>query len=110
MLVIDTSGSMAGDAMTAAQAAASTFVEELRPQDQASVIAFSTEVRTLSDFTSDKDALVSAIHSVGAGGNTALYDALFAAEDQVANADPQRRAVIFMTDGRNTRSAASLDD
>ncbi|OGG52017.1 MAG: hypothetical protein A3F84_22445 [Candidatus Handelsmanbacteria bacterium RIFCSPLOWO2_12_FULL_64_10] len=110
VIVVDVSGSMAGPALEAEKAAATAFVNGLRPQDQASVIAFSTEVRTLVPFTSDKSALSRAINSLEAGGNTALYDALFHSVDLTSSADPTRRVVIFMTDGRNTRSLASPDD
>src|SRR5437868_1070493 len=81
ILVLDTSGSMSGDAMGAEKSAAISFVESLRPQDQVGVIAFSTEVRTVQGLTEDKDAASAAIQGLVAGGNTALYDALYASAE-----------------------------
>ncbi|MBI4212892.1 MAG: VWA domain-containing protein [Chloroflexi bacterium] len=109
VLALDVSGSMSS-AIGAEKAAARSFVEDLREQDQASVIAFSSEVRLAIDLTEDKGALQDAISRLPIGGNTALYDALFASVDATTRARAQRRVVILMTDGRNTKSAASLDD
>ncbi|HEY3117203.1 MAG TPA: VWA domain-containing protein, partial [Chloroflexota bacterium] len=81
-----------------------------RPQDEASIIAFASTVQPLSGFTSDKNTLHQTIESIEAGGNTALYDALFTAVDSTSTAAIQRRVVILMSNGVNTRRGAALDD
>ena len=76
VLVIDTSGSMAGAPLAAAKAAASQFATSLGPNDAAGLVAFSGDVRPLVGFTSDAGALTAGIDGLTAAGNTALYDAV----------------------------------
>ena len=110
VITIDTSGSMDGAAMDAEKKAAITFIESLREQDHAKIIAFSTGVNTVVDFTTDKGALINGINSLAPSGNTALYDALFTSVEETELASPKRRIVVLMTDGQNTKSLAKLDD
>ncbi len=51
VLLIDESGSMKGEAITAAADAASRFIDAMRPGDLAAVQAFNEEFRTLQTFT-----------------------------------------------------------
>ncbi|GEM_PF-4540079 len=110
VITIDTSGSMDQVAMEAEKKAATTFVNSLREQDHAKVIAFSTGVNTVVDFTTDKGALINGINSLTPSGNTALYDALFTSVEDTDKASPKRRIVVLMTDGQNTKSLAKLED
>jgi Ca-activated chloride channel family protein len=108
-VTIDLSGSMVGAPLEAEKAAAIAWVSNLRPQDEASVITFSTDVQQVIGFTSDKDAVIDAIQGLNASGNTALYNALFQSVDLMSQASAQRRLVVLMTDGANN-VRASLDD
>lgn len=110
VLTIYVSGSMSETDLNREKAAATSFVEALRPQDQVAVVAFSTDVRRLTEFTTDREAVIGAIHGLRPGGNTALYDALFESVDLTASASATRRVVVLMTDGLNTVSGAALDD
>lgn len=110
VLTIDVSGSMSDSDLAQEKAAAIAFVNGLRPQDQVAVIAFSSEVRRLTGFSTDRDGVIAAIEGLQQGGNTALYDALFDSVDLTTKATAPRRIVVLMTDGMNTQSRAVLDD
>ncbi len=110
VLTLDVSGSMDEATMTAEKNAATAFLAGLRAQDQASILSFSTAVQPVMNFTSDKQALSNALGGLTPGGNTALYDALFQSVQSTTTTAPSRRIVVLMTDGRNTKSEASLED
>jgi VWFA-related protein len=101
VLVIDVSGSMEGQPLAAAKAAATAFVRQLDPLDEAAVVAFSEQVRTVQDFTQDREALVAAIEGLQAGGATSLYQAMQASVVAARTSDSPRHAVIVLSDGEN---------
>jgi tight adherence protein C len=105
VLAIDNSGSMAGDKLPAAKAAAIAFLQSLTPNDQVTVLAFNTRVTQVVAATNDRAALEAGINSLEPGGNTAAFDALYQATTVVTAAPPEmRRAIILLTDGEDTAS------
>ena len=108
-LVIDRSGSMSGQPISDAKTAASSFVDNMNPNDRAAVISFSTDVTVDQSFTSDKNALKNAIGSISAGGNTAIYNAAFTALSLLSAETNQRKAVILLTDGADNSSTITPD-
>ena len=106
-LVIDTSGSMAGDPLATAKAAAGAFVSRLPANARVSVTGFGQEVNRAVAFTTDREAINDAIASLEARGETALYDAL---GDASRSFDREgRRSVVVLSDGGDTVSATTLD-
>ncbi|MBZ5638623.1 MAG: VWA domain-containing protein [Acidobacteriia bacterium] len=103
-ILLDTSGSMK-ERMKQVHAAAGAFVDTLRPEDRALVIAFDDKVFLLQDLTADRDALKDAITSTEAIGATAIYDALHAAFRKLRGI-PGRKAIILLSDGDDTSSQA----
>jgi VWFA-related protein len=110
LLVMDVSGSMwdAGK-LAAAQAAALAYVDQMRPGDQAGLLAFNTEVSYVQAVTADQEALRRAISSLEARGDTALYDALDQGI-QILGPFSGRKAIIALSDGLDNRSQRSADD
>ena len=118
-LVVDNSGSLRF-LIDYVIASALKIVEANRPGDETFVVRFvaSEDVRLLSRFTSDKEALRRAIEGMYVqGGQTALLDAVyFAAEYAEKNAAPdeggkaRRRALVLITDGEDRDSSRKLDD
>ena len=108
-LVVDTSGSMRGEPLVQAVQALRTFIASLGPNDMANLIAFNSQHELLQPFTADKEALVAAVDRLQAGGETVLYDAVLYALDQVSPQPLGRRAVIVLSDGKDTASDATLD-
>jgi len=110
MLVMDISGSMdKNDKLTAAKEAAKSYVSQMRPEDQAGLIAYDTQVYTIQPITSDTTALMTAIDGLKTGSDTAMYNALIEAE-KALEAASGRKAVIVLTDGLDNKSQSTLED
>ena len=105
VLVLDTSGSMAGKPFADAKAAMNALAQSLGPKDQAAIVTFNTAVTIAQPLTSDKAALAAAIDRATAGGDTAIFDALSAATDLIAPVPPSsRRGIVLLTDGIDNSS------
>ena len=111
-MLFDVSGSMrlGSKAVDARQAARHIF-SALRPGDEAALYVFDSTLHRVSDFTSDLSTLDESLEKVDTPyGQTSLYDAVagtaraVAAEKQGTGTLPQRRAVVVLTDGIDTRS------
>ena len=112
-IVIDSSGSVTY-ALNDEKRSAAAFLRRIlrRTSDLALVMEFNQEVRLVQEFASDKDLLSHAIQPLRSGGETAIYDAVSAASQQLAKAkDAQtaRRAIILLTDGEDNRSHINLE-
>ncbi|HUI87975.1 MAG TPA: VWA domain-containing protein [Anaerolineales bacterium] len=109
LLVIDVSGSMAtANKLAQAKAAAEAYVNQMRPGDQAGVIAFDTHVSVVQAITGDHQALNRAIDSLQSGTDTAMFDALASAEQLLGNVGG-RKAILLLTDGMDNRSKSNED-
>ncbi len=118
VLVVDISGSMKGEKMEQARAAASYVVDALNPEDRFDILAFSSATDAWSGRLEDTSAQSRAaaqgwIDDLRAGGatdiNRALLEALAeldAAKGEAAGAGaglrPRPAYVLFLTDGQPT--------
>lgn len=109
-LVLDTSGSMKGQALADTQAAAAQLIFSLGPADEVAVLSFDTEVTTHLEFTTDKDAAVAAVESLTAVGGTAFNDAVYEAVTMLARRPRGRKELVILTDGDDTDSALTIED
>ena len=110
VLLIDESGSMKGEAITAASAAATTFIDAMKSDDAASVEAFNEAFRTLQGFSRDTGALKVSLGSLAPQKETALYDAVLKAiESFPQESRKAARYVILLSDGGDTASTATLE-
>jgi len=96
-LVLDTSGSMK-NAIADVKQAATTYVDNVRKEDEVLLIDFSDKVKIVQNFTTDKNPLKSAVGGIKARGNTALYDAIYEASKSFGD-KKGRKVVIVLTDG-----------
>jgi Ca-activated chloride channel family protein len=104
IFVIDTSGSMEGEAIVQAQAALATALDRLQPQDRFNVIHFNTSAHALfpDSVPAASRTLAEArdyVARLTAGGGTEMMAAL---DRALADDRPggEVRQVIFITDGR----------
>lgn len=106
VLAIDVSGSMNADnKLNEAKATANIFLDSLRPQDTAALIAFDDQIHRVVDPTNDRAALQTGVNALQANGNTSIYDALYDAAQIINLASKEkRRAIILLTDGEDTSS------
>lgn len=109
VLAVDVSGSMKGQPLADAKAAASRFVDSMGASDRVAVIAFGPTAQVRSRFTSERSALGSAVDGLAASGETALYDGVATGLDLLTAEPGRRRAIIVLTDGKDTMSSATLD-
>jgi len=109
VLLIDTSGSMAGKPLGDAKTAAGRFIGSVGPDARIAVIAFSDSPHVMTDFTSDKDALDAAVSSLRASGETALYDGLVSASRLMPSTAPGQRGIVLLSDGGDTVSSAGFE-
>lgn len=106
---IDRSFSMSGTRLSQAKTAAQVFIGELRPQDQAMVLAIGSQVEVLAPLSTDRAAQEVAINKLDAFGTTGLHDAVITAIDEVQPAKG-RRALVLLSDGNDRYSQASAAD
>ena len=107
VLALDASGSMA-DAMPDLKAAASKFVQALRPQDRTTIVAFNDEMFTLARRESSPQSLTAAIERINANGGTALYDVIVRAL-QLLSREPGKHAIVIFSDGEDRSSQATME-
>ena len=109
VLALDLSGSMKGTALDAARSAAKAMVNALGPQDTVAILGFGEQVRWLLDSTTDRASALQALDGLTLQGDTALNDAIYEAASRVGALPPGRRAVVILTDGRDTASKGSQE-
>jgi VWFA-related protein len=91
-------------------AAALSFVRRSNPNDESFVVHFDFESRISQEFTSDLATLERALASAKPFGQTAIYDALYMALDNMAKATYQKKVLLLMTDGIDNASKISFQD
>jgi VWFA-related protein len=109
-LVIDISGSMQGEPLEDAKAAAARFLDRLSPGDQVALIAFSEPVDPDPDaldqarelpFSEELETAYDLVENLQSGGGTHLYHAVTKAVRMASNQPAGHRAVLVLSDGRN---------
>lgn len=102
-LVIDRSGSMAGQPLAEARRAAALVVDGLAAQDRASLVAYDDDVNTLVPLTgmADKATLKRAIERIDSGGSTNLHGGWIGGAESLAAATAAGvvSRVILLSDG-----------
>jgi Ca-activated chloride channel family protein len=106
---VDRSFSMSGNRLAQAKSAARIFLGELRPSDEAMVIAIGSTVDTVAPLSTNRDAQFAALSRLDAFGTTGLYDAIIRAIEAVQPARG-RRALVLLSDGSDRYSQASAAD
>ena len=108
ILVLDASGSVAGDKMRHLGDAVDLILEGLHADDRAALITFSYQVQMRSPLNSDFAALRTMMSSVRAGGGTALRDAIYAAL-AISDVQESRPLLVAFSDGLDTMSWMGAD-
>jgi VWFA-related protein len=106
-LALDTSGSVAGEMLSALRAAARGLVDGLPPWDHVGLLSFSGRLELRAPPSSARPAVQAAIDRLEAGGSTALHDAIYAA--MRLSAPDERRVVVVFSDGADNRSWLSAE-
>jgi tight adherence protein B len=106
MLVIDTSGSMAGAGIAGAKSAAAAFIASVPDDVDVGLVTFSDRPKLVTAPTADHGSVSRAVQGLTVRGETALYDAAVLAAQQVRSYTS--KTLVLLTDGNDTTSRASL--
>jgi hypothetical protein len=115
-LIIDNSGSMAGEKIIQARDAAKFIMENLNEGDKFNIISFSTEVTTFRpghvDFNlTNKEAAIAYINSLESTELTNISGAFDVAVPQFSVAgSTTANIIIFFTDGEQTTGITNTDE
>ena len=103
ILALDHSRSVTGERLAQLQDAARTVLRALAPRDQAALITFSHRVALQQALTHDGGAVVDAVDAAQPGGQTSLFDGVYAGLLAGVN-DPSRNLLLVFSDGVDTAS------
>lgn len=108
-LVVDTSGSMAGEKWSHAREALDRFLlDHLSPEDEVFLYRFSGEPVLVEDWTTNRQRLSRAIGRIHPRGGTAMYDTVADAVPLADTGQNRKKAVVIISDGNDTDSQTSV--
>lgn len=109
VLLVDASRSMRGRPLQIALQGVRSFVAQMAPEDDASVLLFSDELLWETPFARDPDLLLEPLAKASARGGTALHDMLYVGLKRL---EPLRRrtVVIVLSDGVDVDSVLGAED
>lgn len=108
-IVLDTSGSMSPEKMSAARSAIDRLIYDLLDKDdELFLVDFSTRVRLRQDWTTDRNLISRAVRETNATGGTAIYDAVSTAIPTAQAGTHVKKALLLISDGNDTNSATSV--
>ena len=110
-LVIDTSGSMAGEKWDRATEALDRFLLDLlAQQDEVFLYRFSNDPILVEDWTTDRARLSRAMNRITPRGGTAMYDALAEAVPLADTGHNRKKAIVIISDGNDTNSRTAVPE
>lgn len=116
-IILDRSGSMgerrpgvSGSRLESARSSAYSCLQDGLREDEYFMMEFSDSTQLVADFTNDISKLRENLLFVGAGGSTALWDAIYAGVDKLQHATHQRKALLLLTDGLENHSRYTLSE
>jgi VWFA-related protein len=110
-IVLDTSGSMAGEKIESAKEAIRRFVYDLLGQtDEMFLYRFDSRPTLVQDWTEDRARLARALGSIRPSGGTALYDGVAEAIPLAAAGSRRKKALVVISDGNDTNSDVEVDE
>jgi Ca-activated chloride channel family protein len=108
ILVLDTSGSVAGDKLRHLNDAVDLVVEGLHAGDRAALVTFSHRVWLRSSLMSDFQGLRTMMTSAEAAGGTAVHDAVYSAL-AISEVQDSRPLLVVFSDGLDNMSWLSAE-
>jgi Ca-activated chloride channel family protein len=110
-IALDTSGSMYGEKIAAAQAALNRFLFDLLgQQDEVFLYRFAFSPVLVQPWTLDRQAVARALGAVRPSGGTAIYDTLAEAVPLAQTGSRRKKALVLISDGQDTTSTTGLPD
>jgi len=110
-IVLDTSGSMAGEKIAAAQTAVNRFLYDLLgEQDEVFLYRFDSRVSQVSGWTEDRRSVGRMLGSITPNGGTAMYDAVAATIPLAQKGTRRKKALLLISDGNDMNSRTGVDE
>ncbi|MEQ1869999.1 MAG: VWA domain-containing protein [Vicinamibacterales bacterium] len=110
-IALDTSGSMMGEKIEAARAALNRFLFDLLDRDDETFLyQFSDAPFLLQDWTIDRQGIGRQLGRIQPHGGTAIYDTLMDALPLTTGGRHAKKALLLISDGNDTSSAATVSD
>jgi Ca-activated chloride channel family protein len=106
-LLIDTTGSVANE-LPHVKNAIIRLLTSVESDDSIGLFTFARNLTSLSNFTTDRKAMLGAILRTSAAGNTALFDSLAQLSREMSRIDG-KKAILLFTDGDDNISTISLE-
>ena len=105
-VLVDSSGSMRHKLQQALQTVREIALA-LSPQDEMFVVSFNSDVEVRRHFTTNMQDVQRSLRDIKAGGETAAYDAIQVAMDEMKTAKHNKKILLLVTDGFDTKSHIS---
>jgi Ca-activated chloride channel family protein len=110
-IVLDASGSMTPDKMSAARSAIDRFIYDLLGKDdELFFLEFANRPDLVQEWTTDRRAISRAVSRVTPGGGTAMYDAIADALPLAGIGRHPKKALLVISDGNDTNSTLSVGE
>lgn len=106
VLVVDTSGSMAGVPINAALQASRELVTRLPSGDRVGVVSFASEPRMRSSLGANRAEVLAQIAALRADGATALFKAVQTGAEQFTAEGTRDRVIVLLSDGQDSGEPA----
>ena len=108
-IVVDTSGSMAGDKWSAAVNSIDRFFRLMTDElDEFFLYRFSASADLVADWTNDRDRLAISLNRIHPNGGTAMYDAVAEAIPLAEEGRNRKKALLIISDGNDTSSRVNV--
>jgi VWFA-related protein len=108
-IVLDTSGSMSPDKMSAARSAIDRLIYDLLGKDdELFLVEFATRATLRQDWTTDRRLISRAVREANATGGTAIYDAVATAIPTAQAGMHRKKALLVISDGNDTNSSTPV--
>lgn len=108
MLVLDESGSISSSNFTLMKNLCVSLMDSLADEDKVGVITFDSTVRKIIGLSNKNEATEAISNLYQHNGNTAVYNAINTAINELSNTDAgSTRIIIALTDGIDNRSSVS---
>ena len=100
VLVLDVSGSMAGDPIEETKKASTKFIETVLKEDASiGIVTYDSSASMMSDFSVNEKYLKSIANNINPGGGTNMWSGLKNAEEMLADSDAKKKIIVLMSDG-----------
>jgi VWFA-related protein len=110
-IVVDTSGSMAGEKWSQAVSSIDRFFRMMNDElDEFFLYRFSANADLVADWTTDRDRLAMVMNRIHPNGGTAMYDAAAEAVPMAQSGQNRKKAIVIISDGNDTSSRVGVSE